>query len=126
MSVFSNILVWVCWGYKVKMRIVMERKDKDHGKSNNSSVDLMEAGTTEQCLNAQERPTEEENERARGEEACSTFPTRHSLPVCKPYSAPRRKRRMRLTHRHTHTHVPHYVGIEARGIILRTMKWKTT
>lgn len=58
----------------------------------------MEAGTTAQCSNAREGAIEGENERERRERACSTFPTRHSLPVCESYSAPRRKRRMRPSH----------------------------
>ena len=57
-------------------------KVNDQGKSNISTVDPMEAGTTEQCLNARQGATEGENERAREEKACSTFPRRHSLPVC--------------------------------------------
>lgn len=62
---------------------------------------MMEAGTTDQCLNTQEGAIEgerETREREWEEKACSTFPTRHSLPVWESYSAPRRKRRMRPSH----------------------------
>lgn len=47
--------------------MVLYCEDKDQGKSDNSTVDLMQAGTTEQCLNAQKGAIEGENESERSE-----------------------------------------------------------
>lgn len=73
-------------------------QDKDQGKSNSSTDDLMEAGTTEQCLNAREGAIEGENEREKRKPAAHS--PQDSLPVCESYSAPGRKRRMRPSHIH--------------------------
>lgn len=53
----------------------------------------MEAGTTEQCLNAQDGATEGENEGEKKKPAAHSPQDTHFLSEL--YSAPRRKRRMR-------------------------------
>lgn len=54
---------------------------KTRGKSNNSKVDLMEAGTTEQCLNAREGAVEGENEREERKPAAHSPQDTHFLSV---------------------------------------------
>lgn len=56
-------------------------EDEDQEKSNNSTADLTGAGTTEQCLNAQEGAIEEEKERERRKPAAHSPQDTHFLSV---------------------------------------------